>query len=193
MVRCLLLSVRVFDISVIASCPLNCLRQDSSSVWWCDEVINSCLQSLFSSRPPLNFQKNHFLFFKCHGQWTLPRFIIKWVNIYCDNLKDFANVFHIYDRLGLHGSLSCFLSLRFVMLIIFMRTSQFVSATTTAFTALVSAGEERASDEMSTPFLLLQQAAPCQYFNSGFDINTSRQFFCFAKPAIFTYCQESST
>ena len=29
--------------------------------------FRNCLQSLFLSKSPLNFQKIHFLFFKCHG------------------------------------------------------------------------------------------------------------------------------
>ena len=52
-------------------------------------------QCLHLWKSPVNFQKIHFLFFKCHSPWTLWRFEIKWVNYHCDNLHDFAQVFVI--------------------------------------------------------------------------------------------------
>ena len=51
-------------------------------------------------------QKIRFLFFKCHGPWTLWRFVIKWVNYFSGNLNDFAQVFVIQNILSLHGGLN---------------------------------------------------------------------------------------
>ena len=64
-----------------------------------------CRQLTTVCKSPLNFQKILFLFFKCHGPWTLWRFEINWVNFYSDNLNDFAQVFIIRNILSLHGGL----------------------------------------------------------------------------------------
>ena len=52
----------------------------------------------------LNIKQNtQILFFKWHDPWILSRFEIKWVNIYSDNLNNFAQVFVVRNILSLHS------------------------------------------------------------------------------------------
>ena len=88
------------------------LRAEKSlTKWWeCSkvEVEKKQLSKIFFSSTTkwkcLNIKQNtQSLFFKWHDPWIPSRFEIKWVNIYSDNLNNFAQVFVVRNILSLHS------------------------------------------------------------------------------------------
>ena len=71
----------------------HCLISSQPSNSHLSSVENSCWQFWFWSKSPLNFQNNHFLFFKWDSPWILSNFEIKWVNSHCDILKHHGKFF----------------------------------------------------------------------------------------------------